>query len=184
MEEAGLEYKELNFVAVSSGPGSYTGLRIGVSTAKGICFAMNIPLVSVDSFESMYMAAKEKGLAKGKNVTAMIDARRMEVYTVSWDMEGNRVSKPEALILDETHVEKYMRNQNIFIGNGASKLRTLQGGEELNIYEDIFPDASYMVEKALHKYQCLELEDIAYFEPFYLKSFYITKAKNPLDNGK
>lgn len=184
MCEADLGYRELSFVAVSSGPGSYTGLRIGVSTAKGICFAHDIPLVAVESFDSMYQAAFALGLTMDRKVTAMIDARRMEVYTVSWEKDGHRASEPVAIILDNSYLQTDDKEHTLFIGNGAAKLKHLESGESLKIKEDIFPGAEHMANAAQEKFNSGQIEDTAYFEPFYLKSFYITEAKDPFGNGK
>jgi len=179
MDTADKKMEELEAVAVSKGPGSYTGLRIGSSTAKGIAYALNIPLLSVDTLQVMSVMASRMDHSP-HFFCPMIDARRMEVYTALYDHELSLAEETEAFIADESSVQKY-RNKNIlFFGDGMLKCRplleTLPGAHFAN---NIKPSAKYMVELALKKFSNKQFEDTAYFEPFYLKEFLAGKKKAP-----
>lgn len=178
LQDAGIESKELNAVAVSKGPGSYTGLRIGVSAAKGLAYGLGIPLISVDTLAVMTLAAlKETG--KPGFYFPMLDARRMEVYTACYNEKLEVESAVEALIIDEHSIEKLSKHgQLYFFGDGMSKcqelLSRLQG---VNFINDICPSAKYMAPLSFSKFTNQVFEDVAYFEPFYLKDFLITSKK-------
>ncbi len=185
LNKANLNFKDLDFIAVSAGPGSYTGLRIGISTAKGMCFALDKPLVSLDVFEILKIAAEDKGLLNDRIPFAMIDARRMEVYAQKWNGDGTRNGDAFPLIFEESFIKAENLENKVFIGSGAQKINLIKEGQEFDAF-DIRPHAKYMHTRALEKFKNGDLEDVAYFEPFYLKEFYITKPKNVLntDNGK
>lgn len=168
LEEAHLTTADLDAIAISKGPGSYTGLRIGVSAAKGLCFSLEIPLISVPTLD--LLAHKLKG-EEGK-IVSMLDARRMEVYSAVFDAEMNQVRETQAQILDETSFGEYLQDSKVhFIGNGVAKFREIITSENAVFHEQVFPSALEMAEIAESKYQKSDTEDVAYFEPYYLKDF-------------
>lgn len=180
MKMAGKDYKELDAVAVSKGPGSYTGLRIGVSTAKGLCFALDIPLISVDTLESMASGFMQEYPDTGgaSLLCPMIDARRMEVYTAIYDADMNQIEPVSAKILHEQTFDKYLdENKVIVFGDGASKSQPLYSTHPNYRFEEFENSAAHLGSRALRKFQQGEVEDLAYFEPFYLKDFIAGVAK-------
>lgn len=175
LEGAGISMKEIEAVSLGKGPGSYTGLRIGAASAKGFCYGLKIPLVAVNSLESMI----EPFLGNNYDfIVPLIDARRMEVYTAVYDGEtGMEISETEAKILDEHSFEEFRNKKVIFVGDGAEKARGILNLPDAEFREDIYPSAQYLIKKTLEKLNNKELEDIAYFEPFYLKDFHGVKKK-------
>ncbi|MDB5019064.1 MAG: Peptidase [Pedobacter sp.] len=175
---AGITYAELDAVAVSKGPGSYTGLRIGVSTAKGLCYALDKPLIGVNTLEMMangFLQTHEgfKGL-----ICPMIDARRLEVYTALFDASGNLLSPVEAKIIDDTSFQdKLASSQITFIGDGAAKCEKLINSENALFSDVNVNSAAYMSRIAKRLFDAGKFEDVAYFEPFYLKDFVLTSPK-------
>lgn len=178
---------ELSAVTVSKGPGSYTGLRIGVSTAKGICFARRIPLIAIGTLEAMtqhvILNRKYYEIPEDKPTLfcPMIDARRMEVFSMLYNEDGSVLKPISAEIIDETFLSKEIaENQVVFFGNGAEKCRqTLQSTNALFISE-IDASAKFMCQLAWELYNTNKFEDVAYFEPFYLKDFVATVSKKNL----
>jgi len=167
-------------VAVSSGPGSYTGLRIGVSTAKGLCYGLNIPLISINTLEIMFLAAKKlTGNRESSVFIPMIDARRMEVFDAAYDTVGTVLRKTKANIIDENSFSEFSDNEKIYIfGNGAEKCIPIISATNTEFLKDINPLAENMIIPACKKYREKSFEDVAYFEPFYLKEFFTTAKKN------
>lgn len=175
LTEAGLQIHQLDAVAVSKGPGSYTGLRIGVSTAKGICYALNIPLLSVNTLFSLAQGVLhlDHDFDAKTLLCPMIDARRMEVYYALFDLSLNEL-KPNAaeIITSESFSEYFQENSLLCFGDGAEKCKTLfEGVQKIQFIDDVFLSAQYMIPKALERYNRSEFENTAYFEPFYLKDF-------------
>lgn len=175
-KETNIDIKKLDAVAVSKGPGSYTGLRIGVSAAKGIAYGLNIPLISVNTLQIMALQLKSKynEFEKDENIilSPMIDARRMEVYTALFDKNLNMKTEISADIIDENSYETELINHKIFFfGNGADKLNKIIKHKNAVFIEDIHPSADYMIEFSEKKFESKTFEDTAYFEPFYLKNF-------------
>ena len=170
---------ELDAVAVSEGPGSYTGLRIGVATAKGICYGAGKPLIAVNSLQSLAMLALDQN-PEVELLCPMIDARRMEVYTTLLDIKGNFVSGIAAEIIDENSYVELLREKRIaFFGNGAEKCKPfVQSANAL--FLDIKHSASGMIPIATEKFATQDFVDTAYFEPFYLKDFVVTTSKKKL----
>lgn len=169
----GILLADLNAVAVSKGPGSYTGLRIGVSAAKGLCYALNIPLIAIDTL----VVLAEKVSVDSGIVVPMIDARRMEVFTQMFDKDLNMLSTAEALIVDETAFVD-LANDIHLIGDGALKCKTVLTGDRFIYHEDvIYPSANEMSRLSYKKYTENTFEDVAYFEPYYLKDFMLTTKK-------
>lgn len=167
---------KLDAVAISKGPGSYTGLRIGVSMAKGICFAQEIPLIAIDTLQIIAMAAQING-ANTELLCPMIDARRMEVYCEIFDKDLNATTPISAEIIDENSY-KNIDKSIAFFGNGAAKISTVIQNPNAKFLEDIHPLAKNMVAFAEKAFNEKRFEDVAYFEPFYLKEFVTTTPKH------
>lgn len=164
---------KLDAVAVSGGPGSYTGLRIGVSTAKGLCYALNCKLIALNTLKVIASALKNTKPAN-TIICPMIDARRMEVYTAMYDTELNELSPAEAKIIDETSFSNIDR-PIYFCGNGAEKCSKVIQNPKAKFITTLHPTADLMVALAEEAYRNQQFEDIAYYEPFYLKEFYTGK---------
>ncbi len=161
----------LDAVALSQGPGSYTGLRIGTSLAKGLCYGLNIPLIPVDTLQILCAAAVAQQLPEDALLCPMLDARRMEVYTSLYTRECVRTREVEAVIIDEHAFEEELLHQPIcFFGNGASKCKELVSSKNAHFIEGILPQAQYMGTIAELNEQ-LDIKQVAYYEPFYLKEF-------------
>ena len=185
--ETGFKADDLDAVAVSQGPGSYTGLRIGVSTAKGICYGSKIPLIAVPSLESLTagLVREFKKIGEGINESAwlmpMIDARRMEVYTASFDYRLNQVQKTQAMIIEPgTFNELASAHSLILCGSGAEKLIGLLNHPNIQIIPGIKLSALDMAFLAEKKFRKKSFEDLAYFEPYYLKDFMTTTPKKKI----
>ncbi|MDR0660638.1 MAG: tRNA (adenosine(37)-N6)-threonylcarbamoyltransferase complex dimerization subunit type 1 TsaB [Prevotellaceae bacterium] len=179
LKEQGTTTNNLDAVAVSEGPGSYTGLRIGVATAKGICYGADKPLIAVNSLQSLAMLAIEQNIAVDL-LCPMIDARRMEVYTAFFDLNGNLTGKVSAQIIEENSYSELLENKRIaFFGNGAEKCKPLIQSANA-IFLDIKHSARGMMLLANKKLKINDFVDTAYFEPFYLKDFVATTSKKRL----
>jgi len=168
LTETGIRAEELDAVAVSKGPGSYTGLRIGVSAAKGLCFSLDISLISVPTLDLLaYKLTGEEGL-----FVSMIDARRLEVYSAIYDSEMVQIRDTEAQILDENSFSEYLEKSKVhFIGNGVAKFEEICKHSNAVFHKQEFPSAKEMAKIAEFKHQKSDTEDVAYFEPYYLKDF-------------
>lgn len=176
MEVARIDYKQLDAVAVSKGPGSYTGLRIGVSTAKGICYAANLPLMAIDTLEAMAYGMKMKlgsQIAENDLLIPMIDARRMEVYAAIFDTNLNKINDTAALVIDENSFADLRKGHRLWLfGDGAPKLSQLFENEtNVCIVDGFKPSAAFMLPFADKGLREQDFVDVAYFEPFYLKDF-------------
>ena len=176
LEEAGLRAADLDAVAVSEGPGSYTGLRVGVSTAKGICFGAGLPLIGVDTLQLLACQAEMPDQVRHDDrsqahIVSFLDARRMEVYAATFDAEGRKCSDTAAVILDETsYQEELAAGPVLFIGTGVEKFQAICPHPNAR-FQPCFPLATAMLKPALAALQKKEFKDVAYFEPFYLKDF-------------
>lgn len=168
--EANLKFSDLKAVAVSQGPGSYTGLRIGVSAAKGLCYALEIPLIAVDTLEVL---ASQIYIEEGV-IVPMIDARRMEVYSAIFDKNHQKIRETKAEILIEESFSDL--NQTVyFVGDSSQKAKTILKKENFIFLDDvIYPSAKQMTKKSYTLFTNNRFEDVAYFEPFYLKDFMIS----------
>ena len=174
MKKADKNYADLNAIAVSKGPGSYTGLRIGVSTAKGLCYALDIPLIAVDTLEAMAIGILQYNPEISPNswLCPMIDARRMEVYTAIFDTNLKLLADVSAKILDEHTFDQFFAEKKlIFFGDGAAKSRQLYLNQSNYLFLEFECSAAHMIPLAVNKYQSVQFENTAYFEPFYLKDF-------------
>jgi tRNA threonylcarbamoyladenosine biosynthesis protein TsaB len=172
LKESKISFKNLNAIAVSKGPGSYTGLRIGVSAAKGLCYALNIPLVGVSTLQSMAAGMKKKR-SDYELFCPMIDARRMEVYTAIYDQNNNLKRKIEALIVNENFcADILLNNKIVFFGDGAKKIEEiLKINSNAFFVNEFSASAEFMIEISHQLFENKQFEDVAYFEPFYLKEF-------------
>lgn len=170
----------IDAVAVSRGPGSYTGLRIGVSEAKGLCFGLDVPLIAVDTLAVMACAVMfKKDIDEDALLCPMIDARRMEVYSAVYDRALNQVKPVSAEIIDEnSYADILTRKPVIFLGNGAGKCRDVITGDNARYIDGICPLAADMLALSEMAFRNSRFENVAYFEPFYLKEFVATKPKN------
>ncbi len=185
LSDTQLQVAELDAIAVSLGPGSYTGLRIGVSTAKGLAYGANIPIIGIDTLQIIANAyLNNPGLQAhhlpDENIVLcpMIDARRMEVYTAQYDLSLKPLTQVEAVIVNhESFQTELGRNTLLFFGNGSSKCRTVIDHPQAHIIEGVHPSSKYMVSIAMAHYRASEFVDTAYFEPFYLKDFIATIPK-------
>ena len=171
--------KNIDAVAVSSGPGSYTGLRIGVSTAKGLCYGLDIPLIAVSTLEILTANALLTAEAATNTLFCpMIDARRMEVYAAFYNQEGIIQREISADIIDENSYSAILENHSVyFFGNGAEKCKTTLTHPNAKFIDGMYPLAQNMIALAEKAYAEKKFVDVAYFEPFYLKEFYTTAAK-------
>lgn len=178
MEMVGLKFTDLDAIAVSKGPGSYTGLRIGVSTAKGLCYALDKPLIAVDTLQMMAGGFLAQYMQYKGLTCAMIDARRMEVFTAVFDAGLNYLSATEAKIVDEqSFTEELEAAEVTFIGDGAMKCAEIIQHPNAIFSALNFNSAAHMSKLAYRAYSNAQFEDVAYFEPFYLKDFVLTTPK-------
>lgn len=180
-QETGLSAGNFHAVALSMGPGSYTGLRIGASVAKGICYAAGIPLIAVSTLALMAEAMHVNLEKTPENALfcPMMDARRMEVYDAMYTTELQEVRKAEARIIDQNSYSGFLATDYIiFGGSGSSKFREINQHKNAIFMNDIIPHAKYMQRIALAKYHTEDFVDAAYFEPFYLKAYVAAKPKN------
>lgn len=166
LREGGITFNDLNAVAVSMGPGSYTGLRIGVSAAKGLCYALNIPLIAIDTLS---LLSRQVSVQNGF-ILPMIDARRMEVYSAIFDMEYAKVRETRAEIISGASFADISGPVHL-LGDGADKCRGLLTGDKFIYHDILYPSAKEMAPLSYDKYKISDTVDVAYFEPFYLKDF-------------
>lgn len=176
LSKAQVEPKQLSGVTVSMGPGSYTGLRIGVSAAKGLCYANDIPLIAVNSLEVLAASYSSK---ESDVLIPMFDARRMEVYALVLNAQ-KQILQPThaAIITPESFQEFENKGRLVFFGTGAEKCKKIISLTNCHYVDDIqYPSARHMITLATAKFEANEIEDVAYFEPFYLKDFHTNMPK-------
>ncbi|MBQ3677138.1 MAG: tRNA (adenosine(37)-N6)-threonylcarbamoyltransferase complex dimerization subunit type 1 TsaB [Bacteroidales bacterium] len=183
LKEKNLQVSDCNAVAISKGPGSYTGLRIGTSVAKGLCYACNLPLIMVDTLQAIALSCKET--VKNDNADnvymPMIDARRMEVYTAEWSQAMTNLRETYALIVDENTKQNFDSNKHYYLcGDGSEKCKELLECENITFVPDIQATAKTIGDIADTMFDNGEFADVAYFEPFYLKEFQATTPKKLL----
>lgn len=178
LEETATAPDQLDAIAVSKGPGSYTGLRIGVAAAKGLCFALDLPLIALNSLEILIQSVAEPT----DFILPMLDARRMEVYTAVFDGDKKWVQETAALVIDSrSFLEIAQEKKVIVVGDGAKKFQALKPQIQADFPElPSHPEAKDMIEMAWAKYNAQDFESLAYFEPFYLKEFQTTPPKKPI----
>lgn len=172
LQELHLTFKDLSAVAVSQGPGSYTGLRIGVSAAKGLCFALNLPLIAIDTLQIL---ASQVTIAEGI-IVPMIDARRMEVYSAVYNAQFEKIREVRAEIITEESFDDVKEIIN-FVGDCSEKCKTVLHKDNFVFLDEIiYPSAKEMGQLSFDKFNANDFVDVAYFEPYYLKDFMITKS--------
>ena len=173
IEESNVDIHSIDAIAVGKGPGSYTGLRIGVSAAKGLCFSLNIPLISVETLLSLaHSVSVEDGY-----IIPMLDARRMEVYSVVYNNKFEEHREIRAEVIDENSFSEFSDANVIFLGDGAEKCKEVLKRPNFSFIKDKFPSSVQMAKLSYEKYKKNDIEDVAYFEPFYLKDFIVTPEK-------
>ena len=171
LSENNIQFSDLNAIAVSQGPGSYTGLRIGVSSAKGLCYALNIPMIAIDTLQ---LLAKQIQIEDGI-IIPMIDARRMEVFSAFYDKNHNQIRATQAEIIDETSYKEITEKIHL-IGDGTEKfINTLTDDKFIFHSNVVFPSANEMSQLSFEKHKISDFVDVAYFEPYYLKDFILSK---------
>lgn len=176
-------FDQIDAVSVSEGPGSYTGLRIGVSVAKGICYGQNKPLIAINTLKAMAKMALDSDIILPENslLCPMIDARRMEVYSALFDLQTNNIRETRAEVIEQDAYKKELHEHSIyFFGDGAKKCMDVIQHENAHYIDDIYPSAKYMSELSNKLFKDGEFKDMAYFEPYYLKDFVATTSKKKL----
>lgn len=181
LNQAGWKVSDCDAVAISSGPGSYTGLRVGSGTAKGLCFGADIPLIAVDTIRLLVDMVEDRGLASRdvRHIVPMIDARRMEVYCAVYSREGSgftRRGEISNVIVDKDSFPGINGDKCLFVGDGALKCKGILEGE----FVELLPEAEGLLKSAGQAFDEKRFEDIAYFEPFYLKNFVATVSRKKL----
>lgn len=183
LQQADVKLSDVDAIAVSKGPGSYTGLRIGVSTAKGLCYSLNKPLIAVSTLQHISLSVSKESKYQISNLKSlfcpMLDARRMEVYCAMFDSLNNEIRPTTAEIIDEHSFSDLLNNNMIyFFGDGAAKCKNVLSANKNAIFiNDIFPSAKNMTSLSEQAFVNKRFEDVAYFEPFYLKDFVAGKKK-------
>jgi len=167
LQKANINKNDLDAIAVSKGPGSYTGLRIGASAAKGLCYALDIPLISVPTLNVLAEQVEDEAI-----IIPLLDARRMEVYSAVFSSEKKQLRETRAEILSTESFSSFLaQGKTIFIGNGVAKFQAICAHENAEFRTNITPSSNNMAQIAFKKYQNDAFEDVAYFEPYYLKDF-------------
>lgn len=178
LEKHNIQATELSAIAISKGPGSYTGLRIGVALAKGMCYSLSIPLIAISTLEALAFRAKESFKINAGIIVPMIDARRMEVYKAVYDGELKTLEKVQATILDEKSLENHLSQSNVYcVGDGAEKIENVVKHSRLIVHSDCLPSARFFGPQIENKFKSASFENLAYFEPYYLKDFIAVKSK-------
>ena len=182
LAEAGVEPKDLDAVALSIGPGSYTGLRIGTSFAKGLCYGSDLKLITIPTLKIIAQNAKEKySIEDDALLCPMIDARRMEVYNCIYDASLGQERETQPEIIDENSFAEILQSKKVyFCGNGAAKCKQYLTHENAIFLDEVFPLATSMISLAEDAFAKNDFADVAYFEPFYLKAAHVTVPKNQL----
>ena len=177
LKESNLQPKAIKAIAISAGPGSYTGLRIGVATAKGLCYGWDIPLIALPTLRILAEQVSYE-FTDIEYIIPMIDARRMEVFTAVYSHDFSPILGERAEILTESTFDTYLnKGKTIFLGDGITKFQAICKHKNAYFWQNKFPSAKQMGRLALEKYQAQAFEDIAYFEPFYLKEVYLVKSE-------
>jgi tRNA threonylcarbamoyladenosine biosynthesis protein TsaB len=175
LQKSGYSIKDLDAVAVSVGPGSYTGLRVGLAAAKGFCYALDIPLITINSLLIIAFAVKDEAI---DIICPMIDARRMEVFTAMYDKDLQEKHSPQAMIVDEKSFASFLlKGKVLFCGNGVKKLQPLISNSNA-LFSNTMAGASHLARLSFNCYNNKEFADLAYAEPLYIKEFYSANQRN------
>lgn len=175
LKEASFSLEDIQAIAVSKGPGSYTGLRIGVSAAKGLCFSLDVPLISIPTLDSM---AHQLFVPQEHLIIPVLDARRMEVYSAVYDRDWQEIRSTEAEIITEESFEDYTGTHIVhIIGSGAEKCRGVLSHPNIVLHTSAIPSSREMAQLSQKKFEASDFENVAYFEPYYLKDFVLQKKK-------
>ena len=180
LDESGLIFKQLDAIAVSMGPGSYTGLRIGVSVAKGFCYSVDKPLIAISTLQAMAAGIAQKhNISDDDIICPMIDARRMEVYSAFYNNSLKEIREIKAEVIDENSFSETLKNNSIYFGgDGAGKCEeTLSKYENAKFINGFFNSSAFMATLAEEKFNKEQFENVAYFEPYYLKDFVAGKPR-------
>jgi tRNA threonylcarbamoyladenosine biosynthesis protein TsaB len=175
LADGNIKNEDIDAISLASGPGSYTGLRIGAATAKGLCYALEIPLIAIDALTSLAEQAKKK--YPSSNLCSVIDARRMEVYNLFIAQDGIPLKDISADIIEEDSYKEF--EPFVYFGDGAEKLQEIWTDRNCSVDLDIKSSATGQIELAYQKFLDKKFEDVAYFEPFYLKDFIAGVKKKP-----
>lgn len=184
LQQNNISISDCNAIAISGGPGSYTGLRIGASVAKGLCYAANIPLISVDTLQALALMCKLQVENQCNDIKKpiympMIDARRMEVYTSTWNTNNEKLSNTQALIIDHESIHHFNTDYTYYLcGDGSEKCKELLTASHIIFLENCNTSSLTIGMLAYKKFQNNQFENVAYYEPFYLKEFVTTTPKN------
>ena len=175
IKDAEVHLSDLDAIAVSKGPGSYTGLRIGVSAAKGLCYSLDKPLISISTLEALANAIK---VERNAQIVSLLDARRMEVYSAVFDHSYRQIREIKAEIINESSFSDYLTKGKVhFLGDGAEKCKELITHKNAIFLDRYFPSSKEIAKLSYEKYKKSDIVDVAYFEPFYLKDFIANKKK-------
>lgn len=175
LKKASFSFSDLDAIAVSKGPGSYTGLRIGVSAAKGLCYALDVPLISIPTLESL---ARQLTVGPDDVIISLLDARRMEVYSAVYDHGYKEIRATQAQIVEAASFSEYQNARRVLmVGSGAEKCKGVLSHQNFSYKTSNVPSAKEMALLSFNKYQIKEFEDVAYFEPYYLKDFVLQQKK-------
>ena len=189
LDDAAISVNQLDAIAVSKGPGSYTGLRIGVSTAKGLCYGADIPLISVKTLQIMAYGMCLNAIksftgdfiADSALYCPMIDARRMEVYTALFNFKNQMIKETSAMVVQKNSFDSLLQDvQVVFAGNGAEKCKTVLNHKNALFLDNFNHSALYMINIVQEAYRERKFEVLAYFEPYYLKDFIVTSPKRKI----
>ena len=175
IDSANITLEKVEAVALSVGPGSYTGLRVGASTAKGLCYALDIPIITISTLKAMAFAMAKN--EKSAIYCPMIDARRMEVFSALYDVDNKQVRGVQADVVDENTYIEFLADETIFFGDGSLKCQEIINHKNAKFIEGINPSAKNLGNLANAKFENKDFEDLAYFEPYYLKDFVAGKKK-------
>ena len=173
LQQTQLTLKNINAITLSKGPGSYTGLRIGTSTVKGLCYSLGIPLISISTLKAMaYCIASTENF---ELFCPMIDAKRMEVFSAVYDKDNKEIREVQADIVNEQTYTNYLKREMLFFGDGAIKCKEIINNKNAHFLKDIYPSSKNLGVLANTKFIKRDFEDVAYFEPYYLKDFVVGK---------
>ena len=178
IKESKIEISDIDAFSISRGPGSYTGLRIGLSCLKGFCYGLDKPLISLNTLKILAKSATEKIDNKDSYICPMVDARRMEVFTKLYNYSMDEVSGDRALILDNNSFSNYKDKIIYFVGSGSSKFEDISDNINFKFLPDIIPNSIHMGELSFNKFLNNDFEELSTFEPNYIKDFYLIKKKD------